>query len=440
MNGARYRQVVADLAAVDQEARGIIAAADAAGDFTPEQTARLAQLRESKASLTETKASLEAFREEQRQEVAVATLSSTDDDDEDDDGDEEAPTPFRSLGEQLRAVHRASVTGHVDPRLALIQEHARREAAASGANEAVGSEGGFLVQKDFSNELLRSVHETGLLSRRARRIPVSGNGIKINAVDERSRADGSRWGGVQVFWTAEAEEKTATKPKFRQIDMSLQKLAGLLYATDELLEDAAALEAVAREAFPEEFGFKVDDAMIRGTGAGQPLGILNSGALVTVTKEAAQAADTIVAANLYKMLARMPASSLMNAAWFINVAAWPQIFTLQDANGNNLYFPNGNIQGAPFGTLLNLPIIPIEQASALGDKGDIVLANWQQYLLIEKAGGIRSASSIHVRFVNDETTFRWVLRTNGQPIPVSATTPYKGADTLSPFVVLEDRA
>ena len=124
--------------------------------------------------------------------------------------------------------------------------------------------------------------------------------MKINAVDEDSRANGSRWGGVQTYWEGEADELTGSKPKFRQLELSLKKLTGLCYATDELLQDAAALEAVIRQAFAEEFGFKIDDAILDGSGEGEPLGILNSGAIVKVEKEKDQT-DTITVENLIKM-------------------------------------------------------------------------------------------------------------------------------------------
>jgi HK97 family phage major capsid protein len=83
--------------------------------------------------------------------------------------------------------------------------------------------------------------------------------------------------------------------------------------------------------------------------------------------------------------------------------------------------------------------MPIEQCSTLGDKGDIILADFSQYLLIDK-GQMQNATSIHVKFVNDETAFRFVYRLDGQPMWNSALTPYKGSDTLSPFVTLAERA
>jgi HK97 family phage major capsid protein len=81
----------------------------------------------------------------------------------------------------------------------------------------------------------------------------------------------------------------------------------------------------------------------------------------------------------------------------------------------------------------------VEHASTLGTVGDIALVDLSQYLLIDK-GGMNSASSIHVRFLNDEMTFKFTLRIDGQPIWNSALTPAKGSNTQSPFVVLATRA
>lgn len=317
-------------------------------------------------------------------------------------------------------------------------------AGPSGGSESVGSDGGFLVQKDFSNELLTNVWETGKLASRARHIPVgpNSNGIKLNVIDETSRATGSRWGAVQGYWIPEAGALTGSRPKFRPLEMTLSKLVGLYYATDEEVGDVVTLADTATEAFTEEFGFLLDDAMVRGTGAGIPLGILNSGALVTVAKETGQAAATILAENIMKMFSRMPANSLDTAVWHINQECWPQIFQLSipvGTGGIPLFMPAATgIAGGPAGTLLGRPIVPIEQCSALGTLGDVLFCDWSKYILIEK-GGINAASSIHVLFLTDEMTFRWTLRTNGQPKPVAPITPYKGSATLSPFVTLAAR-
>lgn len=348
------------------------------------------------------------------------------------------PTPakdnekrFSSFGEQLMAAYRAAMPGgKVDERLSTR--------AASGLNETTPSDGGFLVQQDFVTELLKRTYETGILASKVKKIPIStnANGMKINAIDEDSRANGSRWGGVQTYWEGEADELTASKPKFRQMELSLKKLTGLCYATDELLQDAAALEAVIRQAFAEEFGFKIDDAILSGSGEGEPLGILNSGAIVTVAKEASQT-DTITVENLIKMWNRLWSRSRSNAVWYINQELEPYLYTLKIGD-KPVYIPAGGLSEKPYGTLFGRPVVPIEQCSAAGEVGDIILADIGQYLLIDK-GGIKSASSIHVRFLYDENVFRFIYRVDGKPIWTKPLTPYKGSATVSPFVTLAKR-
>lgn len=348
------------------------------------------------------------------------------------------PTPakdnekrFASFGEQLMAAYRAAMPGgKVDERLTTR--------AASGLNESTPSDGGFLVQQDFVTELLKRTYEMGILASKVKKIPIStnANGMKINAIDEDSRANGSRWGGVQTYWEGEADEITASKPKFRQMELSLKKLTGLCYATDELLQDAAALEAVIRQAFAEEFGFKIDDSILSGSGEGEPLGILNSGAIVTVAKEASQT-DIITVENLIKMWNRLWSRSRANAVWYINQELEPFLYTLKIGD-KPVYIPAGGLSEKPYGTLFGRPVVPIEQCSAAGEVGDIILADIGQYLLIDK-GGVKSASSIHVRFLYDENVFRFIYRVDGKPIWTKPLTPYKGSATVSPFVTLAKR-
>lgn len=358
-----------------------------------------------------------------------------------------APKPFKTLGDQLSAVHAAAIAkqngGQVDPRLLAIQDYQRVQAAAHGASELVGSDGGFMVQTDFNNELLGEIIAAGSLASLAtpREIGPNSNSVKFNVFKETSRATGSRYGGVRAYWLAEAGQKTASRPKMDQIEIVLQKMAAMYVATDELLGDTTALESFVRPAFVEEMAFTLDDSMVRGTGAGMPLGILNSDALVTVSKETGQAADTILLENVDKMFVRMLPGSLTKASWYINQELYPQLFGLAMVIGTGgvpVFMPPGGVGASPFGNLRGRPVVPIEYASAPGDLGDIILADWTQYILIRK-GGIVQAASIHVYFDTDETAFRWVLRINGRPWRSWSVTPYKGSGTLSPFVTLQAR-
>ncbi len=368
-------------------------------------------------------------------------------------GREGAGARFSSLGEQIMAVVRAADPNNRtrDARLITVPGIG---AGPTGMSEGIAADGGFLVQTDFANEMLQNTYEAGEIAKRVRRIPIgpNSNGIRMNGVDETSRANGSRWGGIQSFWIGEAGLKPPSRPQFRSIRMELDKLVGLCYATDELLQDAVALEAWLRQAFEDEFTFKVEDAIVNGTGGGMPLGFLNSSAVITVPKETGQAANSILANNVLAMMARLPARSWRNAVWLANVDTMPQLAQLVTyiknvAGTENVggiasvgvtYQPAGT-NGNPYPMLMGLPVIPSEYNATLGTAGDLILADLTQYLAIDK-GPMQYASSIHVRFIYDETTFRFVYRFNGQPIWKTAMTPYKGTNTQSPFIVLATRA
>lgn len=348
--------------------------------------------------------------------------------------------PFRSLGEQCQAVASAARPGaQVDQRLFDVR------AATAGLSESVPSTGGFLLQQNFSNELITSVFQTGLLAKLCKRIQISANSnsLKINAIDETSRATGSRFGSVVSYWLEESGLKVASKPKFRIVELTLKKLIGLCYTSDELLQDVRALGMIIQDSFVSEFGFSLDDAIINGTGAGQPLGILNSGCLVTVAKESGQKAGTIVAENVINMYSRLLPGSENSAVWLINKNVIPQLYTMSLAVGTGgipLYMPANSLGGQPFNTLFGRPVIAIEQAATLGTVGDIILADLTGGYILAEKGGIQQDMSIHVEFIFDQSVFRFVMRVDGQPILASPITPYKGAATQSHFVVLASRS
>lgn len=340
---------------------------------------------------------------------------------------------WNSLGEQLMAVMQAAAPGgRTDPRLVEFR-------AGTGLNETVPSDGGFLVQSDFAAELLQKAYAKAILGSSVRRIPIGAksNGLVINAVDETSRASGSRMGGVQIYWVAEGGTATPSKPKFRQIKLNLNKLMGLCYVTEEQLEDTTSLEAIVSQGFQDEFAFVIDDAIVRGDGAGKPLGFLNHASTVIQTKESGQAAATVGKENIVKMRSRLLASLRSNAIWLINQDVEPQLnlLTLGDLGA---YFPGGTFVNQPEDRLFARPVYAIEQAETLGTKGDIMFVDPSQYIMIEK-GGLKTASSVHVRFAYDEMVFKFTYRCDGQPAWNTTLTPYKGSASKGPAVVLENR-
>lgn len=356
---------------------------------------------------------------------------------------EDAPQP-ESRGQERPGLGRMLIAAavHGGDRAARSVMTVAEARAITGMGESVPADGGFLVGQQDGGELMNRAYEEGKLANLCERIPISGpnNGLKWRTVKETSRANGSRQGGIVVYRLGEGGEATASKTTWATSSLELEKMVGLIYVTEELLQDVAALEAMINAAFAREFAFQMDDEILNGTGAGQFLGVLNSSALVSVSKETGQAAKTVTFENIVKMYARFQDGSA--SRWIVNKDVFPQLMKLGLAVGTGgfpVYIPGNSLANAPYGSLLGIPVVFAEQAETLGSKGDIVLADLSRYRIIER-GGVQQASSIHVKFVNEETAFRFTVRNNGQPAMESAITPYKGSDTVSAFVALNARA
>jgi HK97 family phage major capsid protein len=356
--------------------------------------------------------------------------------------DEEKKT---SLGQYLRAVAGAFGAG------TMTRSESRsilETRVPSGMSEAVPSDGGFLVGQQQGATLASKIWDSGNLLGACKRVPISGpfDGIKYNYIDETSRADGSRSGSVLAYWKNEAAATTASKPKIGESTMNLEKLFALCYVTSELLQDSTGLEAMVMEEFNKEMKFKLLDALFNGTGAGQPLGILNAPALVQVAKETGQSARTINFENIVGMYAQLfSGANYSSTRWAMNRSCIPQIMSLAikvGTAGYPLYIPGNSLAGTPNGTLLGVPIEFVEQAQTLGTAGDIYLGDFGQYMIIDKAG-VQTASSMHVNFLTDEMAYRFTMRVNGQPTWKNSVTPFKDASTskkVSPFIALAVRA
>jgi len=337
---------------------------------------------------------------------------------------DEADQPFKSAGDFFVAVKNAAIhPSAIDPRLLPLK--------ASGMSEGVPSEGGYLVSPTVASGIIERMYSTGKILQRISldRLGPNSNAMTYNGIDETSRVDGSRYGGIQGYWMAEGGTKTASKPKFRQVELKLKKVAALAYATDELLSDVSALAGWLQRTVPNELRFKVEDAIYNGDGVGKPTGIMGHASLVTQLRYAASA---VSAQDIWAMYARRWVGA-PDYVWLINQDVLPQLYALGNTYQN--LFMGPTMTSAPSGTLMGLPIVEVEYAATMGSTGDIMLASLSQYQGIER-GGIESATSIHVQFVTDETAFRFVYRFDGGPLWHSTLTPANGSNTQSPFVVL----
>lgn len=313
--------------------------------------------------------------------------------------------------------------------------------AAAGGDEhstVDDGRGGYLIPEGFMMEVKSVPADADPTVGRVTSIPMTSPKVSMPArVDKNHTSSVS--GGLTVAYGEETQAGTSSRMQLERVVLDTSPLKGLSYASEELLERSPISFAALLDAgFTQEFAAKRFEMKLRGTGTGQPQGVISADCTVAQAAEGGQSADTINGTNLIKMRSRC--WNYGNAIWIANHDTLPQLVACHIAltNGSAPLFVPGNGTDRP-DTLLGRPIFFSEFAETLGDKGDIILGDWSQYLWGTYGAEMRRADSIHVRFEYNERTFRFLEYNDGKCWWRSALTPKKGASTLSPFVVLAAR-
>ena len=266
-------------------------------------------------------------------------------------------------------------------------------------------------------------------------IPMASPTVELLARTDKTHTT-SVSGGFTVARKAETAAAAASRGEMELVTLKAASVFGLAYATEEILADSpVSFVAIIETGLREQFGAYMLNEKLRGLGGNQYTGIISAACTVSVAAEANQAADTIKADNVIKMAAQCWGYG--SAVWLANHDTRHQLMTMfvsAGTGGQLLYVPGSGFPD----TLLGRPIYYTEYASKLGDVGDLILANFSQYLegLYQPLQG---AESMHVRFLNHERAFKFWLRNAGAPWWRSALTPAKSSVTLSPFVTLAAR-
>jgi HK97 family phage major capsid protein len=327
----------------------------------------------------------------------------------------------------------------------IMQKLAGNVLMKAGMFERSGAEGGALVPTQFIPQLQFLPLEVVNLRQFCTVIPVATSTVKMPRIHDTSHAAGSVFGGVQTFWESEGAALTTTAPNFGTVDLTMRKLTGYSSVTNELLADSPiSVDTLLTFLFRAAMGWEENKKILRGSGVGEPLGILNSGATISVAKETGQAAATILYENITKMWSRLFPWARSRSIWIANPEVQPQLQRMAlvvGLAGSAVYLPAGGLSAAPFDSLFGRPIVFTEHASALGTQGDIVLADMGMYLLGDRQQMSMTVSE-HVQFATDQTAFRLIERLDGKPWLTSPITPANGGAgyTNSAFVMLDTRA
>ena len=345
--------------------------------------------------------------------------------------------PYNSFGEQLMDIVKACRGKGVSDKLARVQD------AAQGGNEGTGADGGFAIQTDFAGAILESAVQASPLLAKLDSYTISNvsNRATWLQADESDMTAGV-YGGVQMYWTQEAGAGIASKPQFRKMDIDLNKMMGVAYATDELLQDASFMSGYFGTCFGLAAERLLVDAVINGDGVSKPLGILKSDGLVAQAIESSQTAK-LTGTNVVKMQSKLLTRNRQNCVWVMNPDLEEYLPTLAVASSGSaekfLWDPEGGLGNLAYQRVLGKDVIFEDACPAIGTKGDILLIDPSQYMLVRK-GSAKQDWSIHVSFLTDEQCFRMVLRVGGAPKMSKAITLKNSKNTRSAYVALAARS
>lgn len=335
---------------------------------------------------------------------------------------------FKSYGDFATAIVRAATGKGTDERLT--------RAATVFANEASGPDGGYAIPPEFATQISSIAFAEESLLARCDALPVSGNSMTF------PKDETTPWGstGITAAWEGEGNQSTPQKPALGESQLKLRKLKVLVAASEEMLADAAAMAAHITRKCGEAVDWKVNDAIVNGTGAGMPLGIMAAASTVSQAKETSQTAVTINATNIGKMYGRVIKGAGANLAWLVHPDAVNQIMQLTIGNQPIWTPPSEGFKSAPNGFLLGRPVIETDACQTLGTVGDIILGNFSGYRAITKAGGAEFATSMHLWFDQDLMAFRLIFRMDGAPALAAAVSAKNGSSTRSHFATLATRS
>ena len=351
--------------------------------------------------------------------------------------------PFKSFGHFAYDLMRAGAYGRdASDELKAWNAHCK---ATMNASEL--EEGGALIPTEFSSTVMERLESSNTILQNAMVVPMGTNKLDMPMITGFDETQGVVYGNTIWYWKGEDATLAGSNFETGLVELVLRKCTGLSVLTDELVKfSPQSIESILNRAFEKGMNFAINKAGLRGSGVGEPQGVLNCEALITIPKAVGQAADTFVYDNVLDMLAQLYSAddeAIGNGNWYMNKTLLPQVGKLNvvvGAGGAPIFI--SNVADKPTWSLCGMPIRWSTQMSSLGDVLDTALIDWSQVLIGQPAVGGPGAptmdQSIHLYFLTGKNAFRFVFYMDIQPWWPETFKPKYG-DEQSPYVTLAAR-
>lgn len=306
--------------------------------------------------------------------------------------------------------------------------------AAKALGTQAGVSGAFLIPEQFIPTLMMIAQQNDVLYGRTMVIPADGGEIVIPALDPSTAfAEGQSayYGGVSISWGSDDADPAATEPKFKQVRLKTNSMKAFTRVKNALMmRSAIAIDAVVSNLLGGAIGRARDYAILRGTGVGQPLGVLNSPATIDVGGSA------IDFATLTGMEDNVIPERDDNYVWIIHSKKRSAIWALQQTN-NTLVTILPNLRDRPSTVLLGRPIAWTDKTPfASGDVSNTVNLIDPSMIVVAEFQGLALAVSDQARFEQDETVIRAIMSLDAQPWLINKVAVTSTPDYVSGFITI----
>lgn len=284
----------------------------------------------------------------------------------------------------------------------ITKDHATCKALSEGT----AADGGYLFPDEFRAEIIKSLVGPFRMRGMVRTVPMNKDVMKIPTVSARPK----------LYWTAENEVKTTTSAEFYEATLTARKLAAIIYASDELIEDSTEIDVVRLiiDLFADAIADEEDRVILQGNGTTQPTGIhtaVDAGTIATRT-----CAGNLDADDIIDLVYDLPQAYRPNAKLIAARANIREIRKLKDSNGQYLWQPS--VQAGQPDMVAGFSII---ENDYIGEDmiviGDYKLGYW---LGDRKQMTVKISQDTETAFTKDQTAIRVVERIAGNVVLADA--------------------
>lgn len=262
--------------------------------------------------------------------------------------------------------------------------------AGVAMNTATNSQGGFVVNDNLSQEIIKILKDRSDVYKFFNGTSVKGN-LRIPKQASTGTAE----------WVTEnpSTDPTASIPTLSIIELGQNRLYRESALTQQMINaEEIDLQAFVKEDIADTMTDAIEDSIFNGTGTNQPTGIISG--IVAKNRISVTTRGEITLDDLKKAKAKLKQKVVKQAKWFMNQETYLLIDLLKDSMGRPLLQPNIS-EGTGY-ILLGLPVVLTDALKTPTDTG----ANCLIVLATPAAYHTNTQKSLALYVYNDSTYIR----------------------------------